>query len=162
MACGRDVGKEDAHLAVFDAPGASAILGSDPSRVAATFGKAAFIEHQDGEGRLAGWLLLRGQRRAQAGSDQGAQFVAHRVLVPDGCREQALHAVGTGLPGVFSDLPAIFARDGTSDGLQVAQGMMMGFWAREVGTQPRMQLAQVFVPSADLTERWPDLRGVVC
>jgi hypothetical protein len=42
------------------------------------------------------------------------------------------------LPGVFGDLPAIFARDVTEDGLQVAQGMLMGFWAREVRTQPRM------------------------
>jgi hypothetical protein len=36
--------------------------------------------------------------------------------------------------------------------------MLMGFWAREVGTQPRTHLAQVVVPPADLTERWPDVR----
>ncbi len=34
----------------------------------------------------------------------------------------------------------------------------MGFWAREVGTQPRMQLTQMLVPPADLTQRWPDWR----
>jgi hypothetical protein len=63
-----------------------------------------------------------------------------------------------GLPGMFGDLPAIFTRNVTEDGLQVAQGMLMGFWTREVETQPRMQLTQVFVPPADLTERWPDVR----
>ncbi len=113
----RDVGEEDSHLAVFHAPGRPAILGADASRVTPAFGKATFIDDQNREGRLAGWLLRRGQRRAQAERDQGAQFVAHRVLVPGGCREQALHAVGTGLPGVFGDLPAIFARDVAEDGL---------------------------------------------
>src|SRR2546428_12864008 len=34
----------------------------------------------------------------------------------------------------------------------------MGFWAGEVGTEPCMQLAQVFVPPADLTKRWPQWR----
>ena len=58
-----------------------------------------------------------------------------------------------GLPGLFGELPAIFAGHVTEHGLQVAQGVLMGFWAREVGTQPRMHLAQVFVPPADLTER---------
>ena len=32
----------------------------------------------------------------------------------------------------------------------------MGFWAGEVGTEPCMHLAQVFVPPADLTKRWPE------
>src|SRR6266852_4102611 len=36
--------------------------------------------------------------------------------------------------------------------------MLMGFWAREVGTQPRMQLTQMLVPPADFTKRWPDWR----
>src|SRR5712692_528253 len=36
--------------------------------------------------------------------------------------------------------------------------MLMGFWAREVGTQPRMQLTQMLVPPADLTQRWPEWR----
>ncbi len=134
MAGSGDVGEEDAHLAVFHAPGAPTILGADAGRVAAALGKAAFIEHQDREGRLVGWLLLGGQRRAQAGRDQGAQVVTHRVLVPNGCREQALDAIRACLPGLFSDLPAIFARNVAQHGLQVAQGVLMGFWAGEVGT----------------------------
>ena len=85
MTGGGHVGEEDAHLAVFHAPSAPTILGPDARRVAAALGKAAFIQDQHGEGRLAGWLLLGRQRRAQAGRDQGAQVVTHRVLVPNGC-----------------------------------------------------------------------------
>ena len=125
--------------------------------MASPFGKATFVEDQDGEGRLVGWLLLEEQRCAQAGRDQGAQVVTHRVLVPNGCREQALDAIRARLPGLLSDLPAIFARNVAQHGLQVAQGVLMGFWAGEVGTEPCMQLTQVFVPPADLWERGPHL-----
>jgi hypothetical protein len=69
MAAGRDVGEKDAHLAVFHAPADAAILRSDPGRVASPFGKATFIEHQDGEGRL---VLLPRLRREQGLVDQGA------------------------------------------------------------------------------------------
>jgi hypothetical protein len=141
MADSGDVGEEDAYLAVFHAPGAPTILGADADRVAAALGKAAFIEHQDREGRLVGWLVLEGQRRAQADRDQGAQVVTHRVLVPNGCREQALDAIRARLPGLFSDLPAIFARHIAEHRLQVAPGTLVDFGARKVGTQPGMQLA---------------------
>src|SRR5207248_10021431 len=38
------------------------------------------------------------------------------------------------------------------------QGVLMGFWTGEVGTEPCMHLAQQFVPPADLTKRWPQWR----
>jgi hypothetical protein len=38
VAPGRDVGKKDAHLAIFDAAGRAAILWLDAGRVAAAFG----------------------------------------------------------------------------------------------------------------------------
>jgi hypothetical protein len=63
------------------------------------------------------------------------------------------------LSRLFGDLPAIFARDVTQDGLQVAQGMLMNFGARKVGTQPGMELLQALVPSADLMQAWSGLRG---
>src|SRR6202011_984955 len=126
-------------------------------RVAAALGKAAFIEHQHGQGRTA--LLLPGQRWAQALDDQGAQLIAAGVLIPHSSREQALDAIRAGLPGLFSDLPAIFARDVAQHGLQVAQRVLMGLWAREVGTQPGMHLAQVVVPPADFTQAGPGLRS---
>jgi len=148
----RDVGEEDSHLAVLHSAGAPAILGGDADGVAPAFRKAAFIEHQDGKGRGLRWR----PRRQQGLADQGTQVIAHGVLVPDGGGEQALDAKGAGLSGLFGDLPAIFAREVTEDGLQVVQGMLVGLRAREVGTQPRMPLAQVVVPSADLTQAWPN------
>jgi hypothetical protein len=54
-----DVGEEDAHLAVLHPAGAPAILRADAGRVVPAFGKAAFIEHQDREGRLVLWRRLR-------------------------------------------------------------------------------------------------------
>ena len=55
----RDVGEEDAHLAIFHAPGAPAILGPDARRVAPAFGKATFIQHQHRKGCLSRFLRPR-------------------------------------------------------------------------------------------------------
>src|SRR6266852_7829626 len=115
MAPRRDVGEEDAHLAVFDLSRRPAILLPDAGRVAAAFGKAAFINDEDREG----WLVHSRGKPGQGLADQGAQFITHACFVPDGAREQALHAVRPELPSVFSDLPAIFAGDLAEDGLQV-------------------------------------------
>jgi hypothetical protein len=79
-----DEGKEDAHLAVFHAPGESAILESNARRVAAAFEEAAFIDDMHRED-LRGYR--RGgekRRRVQALADQGTQIIADAVFVPDG------------------------------------------------------------------------------
>jgi hypothetical protein len=141
-------------LAVLHPAGPPAILGGDAGGVAPAFRKAAFIQHQDGKGRGLRWRL----RRQQSLAGQGAQVITHGILVPDGLGEQALDAIGAGLLGLFGDLPAIFARDVTEHGLQVAQGMLVDFGTREVGTQPGMPLVEMCVPPADLTERWFDGR----
>jgi len=111
------VGGKHPHLAVFDASGAPAVLRGDARGVASPFGEAAFIkdEHRKGGvrrsvGRLQRWWL-------QALTNQGAQIIAHAVFIPDGTREQTLHARRTGFSSLFSDLPAIFARDIAQDGL---------------------------------------------
>jgi hypothetical protein len=46
-----------------------------------------------------------------------------------------------GLPGLFGELPAIFAGHVTEHGLQIAQGLLMDFGAGEVRAEPGMQLA---------------------
>src|SRR5207302_2051856 len=76
-----------------------------------------------------------------------------------GVGEQALHAIGMGLPSLFSELPAIFAGHVTEDSLQIAQGLLMDFGAREKRAQSCMQLTQLLVPPADLPERGPPLLG---
>ncbi len=142
MAQGRHVGEEDADLTVLHLSGGATILPPDASRVLAPFGEATFIHDQHGEGSLVRSQLGPGRERVQRLLDQAAHLIAHPVLVPDGAREQALHAVGSRLPGVFSDLPAIFPGDVTEDGLQVVQRVLAYFGAREVEAQTLMQLAQ--------------------
>jgi hypothetical protein len=120
-------------------------------------GKAAFINDEHGED-------LRGCRRGgqkrrwvQGLADKGAQFIADAVFVPDGVREQALYAIGPQFSGLFSNLPAIFARNGTEDGLQVEQGMSAGFRSREVRRDSLMELAQGQGPATHLPWEGCDL-----
>ncbi|WP_371859682.1 hypothetical protein [Tengunoibacter tsumagoiensis] len=54
----------------------------------------------------------------QALTHQRSQVITHTVFIPDSTRKQPLHAVGSILPGVFRDLPPIFARNIAQDGLQ--------------------------------------------
>ena len=117
MAQGRHVGEKNAHLTVLYLAGGPAILPPDACRVAPPFGEAAFIndEHRKGGRRLRWGRRLGGG--VQGLADKGAQFIAHPVVIPDGSREQALHARGAELTGVFGDLPAIFAGDVAEDGL---------------------------------------------
>ena len=70
-----------------------------------------------------------------------------------------MHTIGMGLPGLFGELPAIFARHVTQDGLQIAQGLLMDFGAREMRAESCMQLTQLLVPPTDLSERGPHLLG---
>src|SRR5260370_3749282 len=92
-------------------------------------------------------------------ADKGAQIIADAFFIPDGSREQALHAIGPGLPGVFSDLPAIFSRDVTEDGLQVEQHVLADFGTSKAGTQTLMQAEQAQVPTTNLTQAWLGLLG---
>jgi hypothetical protein len=50
---------------------------------------------------------------------------------------------------VFSDLPAIFAREITQDGLQVEQHVLVDFGASKAGTQTLMQVVQARDPGAN-------------
>ena len=136
-----DEGKKDADLAVLDAAGASAILGSDPCRVAAAFGKAAFIEDENRIERLVVGGGRKQRRWREGVADQGAHGVADSTLIPDGVGEQALHAVGMLLANLFSDLPAVFARNVAENGVQVAQDLRVNFGAGKMRTQPAMQLS---------------------
>src|SRR6266704_392494 len=59
---------------------------------------------------------------------------------------------------MFSDLPAIFARNVTEDGLQVEQGVAKRFGAREIGSKPLLPVAQDQRPTGDLLRGWSLLR----
>jgi hypothetical protein len=59
-----------------------------------------------------------------------AQFVTSTVLIPDGMASETLHAIGAAFSGLFSELPAIFARYITQDALEI-QEATMPWWRRE-------------------------------
>src|SRR5260221_13728802 len=101
------IGEEDADLTVLHLAAGTTILRRDASRVAAPFGKAAFINDEHGED-------LRGCRRGgqkrgggQGLADKGAQFIAGAGFGPDGVREQAWYALGPPFSGAVSHLPSI-------------------------------------------------------
>jgi hypothetical protein len=127
--------------------------------VGAAFGKAAFIDDEHREGRLGLRTLRQTGGGGQRLDDKRAQFITNAFFVPGGSREQALDAIGLWLSGVFSDLPAIFSGDLAENGLQVEQGMMMGFVTSKMGAQTLMQLAQAHEPSANRTQSCPGFFG---
>jgi hypothetical protein len=83
MTQGGDVREKDAHLAVFHAAGAAAVLGADASRVLALFGKATFVNDEDWERGSSLGLLWQDRGRTERLVDECAQIVADPVLVPD-------------------------------------------------------------------------------
>src|ERR1700694_4554066 len=92
-------------------------------------------------------------------ADERTQIIAHAAFIPDGTREQALHAIGSSLPGMFGNLPAIFARDVTQDGLEEEQDVVVDFGASKAGTQALMQMVQALEPPAHLTQAWLNRLG---
>jgi len=67
--------------------------------------------------------------------DVAAHFVTHAVLIPDGIREEALHAIGAAFSGLFGQLPAIFARHVAQDALQVQEATTARFRASKIGSK---------------------------
>ena len=89
--------------------------------------------------------------------EEGAQIIAPPRFIPDGSREQTLHARGSLLFGMLSDLPAIFPGDITDDGLQVEQSATAWLGSRKTRTQTLMQVEQAQRPGANLAQGWPGL-----
>jgi hypothetical protein len=90
-------------------------------------------------------------------ADEGSQFIADAVFVPDRVREQALYTIGSQFSGLFSNLPAIFAGNITEDGLQVKQGMLAGFRSREGRCDALMELVQGQGPATYVLWKEDDL-----
>ena len=60
--------------------------------------------------------------------------------------------------GVFSDLPAIFARNVAQEGLQVQQGMLARFGTREARRETLVQGTSCERPAADLLQEGREWR----
>jgi hypothetical protein len=107
---------------------AAACVHANTCRVLPSFGKAGFINGQDS--RLLAQLLKR----------VGAQIIAHALSVPHSAGEQALHAIGARFSSMFSQLPAIFALDGTQDALQILERSATRLWSGKASSNARMQM----------------------
>src|SRR6266700_1138776 len=99
MACGGDKAEKDADLAVFDLSGAAAPLGFDASGMSALFGKAGFIEGQDG---VLGAQMLDGigpQVIAEQIGELPTAFALHGAQQSFQIRQRALARFGAGETG---------------------------------------------------------------
>jgi hypothetical protein len=108
-----------------------------PCRLFPSLPKARFVDHQDGV------------RIAQLLQNVGTQIVAHQIRVPGRAVEQALHPVWSGFSGVFGQLPAIFALDGTDDAFEIGQCSTTGFRASETRGNAGMQAFEFLSPPPD-------------
>src|SRR5713226_3591116 len=82
--------------------------------------------------------------------DVGTQIVAHQVGIPGCAVEQALHPIGAAFSGVFGQVPAIFALDGTDNTFQIGQRPTTGFGASKTGGDAGMQAFEFLSPLPDL------------
>src|SRR6266480_865705 len=137
MSTGRHVAEKDADLTILHLSGRSAILHANASRFVTSFGKAAFINDQDG--RLLAELL----------QDVLAQIITHQIGIPDRLGKQAVHAIRSSFSGMFSQLPSILAFDGTEDALQIGQRPPTRFRSRKTRRNAGMQTRERLCPTAD-------------
>src|SRR3954469_22750634 len=108
MAAG--VAKENADLAVLDAPRRAGVLAVDAGRLGALLEKASLIQHQD-------CVVI-----TQMLDHIGPQIIAERIGVPVNAREELLHAVWSGVPGRLGEVPAVLALQGGQQALKIRQG----------------------------------------
>ncbi len=134
----RHIAQKHAHLTVLDLPAGAAVLHLDAGRLAAALGEAALVDHYNGIAR------------AELLQDVATQVLTHETRIPDGAREQAVHAVRGGFPGVFGQLPAIFAFNAAQDPLQISQGTTTRFCSGKAGSNAGMQLTEGVCPLHDL------------
>src|SRR4051794_41570398 len=112
MAAG--VAKEDADLAVLDAPRRAGVLAVDPGRLGALLEKASLIQHQD--------RVVVTQVLDHIGAQIIAQIIAQRIGVPVNAREELLHAVWRGVAGRLGEVPAVLPLQGSQQALKISQG----------------------------------------
>src|SRR3954469_24668469 len=108
MAAG--VAKENADLAVLDAPRRAGVLAVDAGRLGALLEKARLIQHQD---RVVITQVL---------DHIGPQIIAERIGVPVNAREELLHAVWRVVAGRLGEVPAVLPLQGGQQALKIRQG----------------------------------------
>jgi hypothetical protein len=136
-----DQGEENAGLAVALIARWTVMLLADSCRMLSSFEKARFVESRNTV------------RVPQSVQDEGTEVIANSIDVPDGPREQALHAIGGGFACLLSQLPAIFALGGAQNALHKPQGSCVRLWSGEAGSQTSVQCIQVLVPLDKIGDR---------
>ena len=92
------IAQVDRDLGVLDPPGRAGVLPLDAGRGGAFLQVTGIVDHQ----HRVGVAYLIG--------DVAAQVIADPVGVPPGPRQQVLHPVRRGVPGLLRDRPAVLAR----------------------------------------------------
>jgi len=82
--------------------------------------------------------------------DIRTQIVPDQIGIPHSLGKQPLHAVGISFSGVLSQLPAIFAFDGTEQSLQIQKCPTTWFRSGKTGSDSCMQLGECLCPSHHL------------
>jgi hypothetical protein len=114
------------------------ILPGDATRLRTLLEKAGLIDDQH-TARLVAEMV----------DDIIAQIIAHRVSVPDGSIQQALHALCPQLAARLGQLPAVLALDAVQQADQVAPGTIAHLQTGEATSDPLMQRVQGLGPSRD-------------
>jgi hypothetical protein len=134
-----DVREENTHLTVLDLPSGSTILQADASRILSTLFERRLINGNDSA--LAAQVLHHVR----------TQVITDSVRVPDRAGEQALHAIWTCFSGVFSQLPAVFARRLTHDALQIGQCSATRLGTDKTRGDTAMQVYKALDPTTDIS-----------
>ena len=133
------------NLTILHPSGRTAILGLHPCRIDAPFGHTRLIKNHHRKGRLNPLSRVTGdaqrwhERKNRRLHQQRADLIANAFIIPDGLREQTLHAIGASLLRVFGDLPTVFPGDLADHRLQREQSMVRGFGASKIGSKALMQ-----------------------
>ncbi len=105
------VEQEDPDLLVLSATRGPAVLARHAARLGPLLDEPRLVDDQH-PAALVGQVL----------QDVGAQLVAHRLRVPVGGIQEALHALGPAFPQRLGQLPAILALDMSEQPFQIAPG----------------------------------------
>src|SRR3954454_16035161 len=132
MAAG--VAKENADLAVLDAPRRAGVLAVDPGRLGALLEKARLIQHQD---RVVVTQVL---------DHIGPQIIAECIRVPVNACEELLHAVRGTVAGCLGEVPAVLPLQGSKQALKISQGASTRLRAPKLRGNPPSNRLQLLSP----------------
>ena len=125
----------DGDLGVLNAAGGAGVLALHPCCSGALLQIAGLVNHQHRGGV------------AEVLDEVGAHVIADRVLIPHRPREQVLHPIRAGIPGVLGDRPAVLAGQVSQESEHESLGALAGLYPAIPAGDPAQQLIQGHLPS---------------